>query len=60
MGYSPWGHKESDMTEQASKFQLLADQVDPFEPPFHALFGRATLPLGFRQDTYGDLAECMK
>ena len=34
VGYSPRGHKDSDMAEQVSKFQLLADQVDPFGTSF--------------------------
>ena len=27
MGYSPWGHKESDMTERLNLFNLYAEYI---------------------------------
>ena len=32
MGYSPWGHKESDMTEQLSTAQLSFSSSSSFIP----------------------------
>ena len=29
MGYSPWGHKESDTTEQLSTCGSIEDEADP-------------------------------
>ena len=42
------------------KFSYLHIKWILLESPFYALFGRATLPLGFRQNTNGDLAECIR
>ena len=35
VGYSPWGHKESDMTEQLSTFSFLSLQILFFSTPHH-------------------------
>ena len=44
VGYSPWGHKESDMTEQLSTFSSLSLQIPFFSSiPHHFML----IPMSF-------------
>ena len=56
MGYSPWGHKELDRTEQMFQFQ----EEHNFEKCFHCQIYTVTLKITIATNYYEDMRPSKK